>query len=270
MNKTHLTGFLICLFFCWNATAQTVIVPQTVTTTVNPYYPNSGPVTNLTLDITSSVTSNTTFPYCPGGTFTTGIGFVAAHNTDTGIVTYTYANPVSISQLLVWNAYFDFELDHSIKSVDLVFRNNSGNIITTVPLTIPEAVAGDLKPSVSVLPSEVLGVKSVDIQIHSLWGGNDFSLRRIAFAGTGQTAGLTGNDQNKTELYPNPATNNLTISEKHIQQVEMVDLNGRKVAVELIKQAESSTISWEHIASGIYQLQITTDKGTFVSKVAVN
>ncbi|MNJ90725.1 hypothetical protein D3C87_83620 [compost metagenome] len=269
MKNKYLTGLFTVLFFSWNAAAQTVVVPQSVTATVDPYLSNSGPISNLTLDITPSVNSNTTFPYCPGGTFTTGIGFVAYLNADTGTITYTYTNPVSISQMLVWNAYFDFELDHSINSIDLVFKNNSGTIISTVPLTVPEAIASDLKPHVINLPSEIVSVKSVDIRVHSLWGGNDISLRRIAFAGTGQTAGLGENQQNSIELYPNPATDNLTIYEKNIQQVEMFDLNGRNVAIELVKQNESSKISWGTINPGMYQLQITTDKGHFVSKVLV-
>lgn len=268
MKQKYFSGLVSILFISWNAAAQTVVVPQSITATVDPYI-SSEPVTNLTLNITPSVNSNTTFPYSPSTGFSTGTGFVSEMGVDTGTIIYTFANPVSISQMMIWSAYFNFELDHSPRTADLIFKNTSGTTIATVPVTMPEATASDLKPYVAVLPSEVVGVKSVHIQINTLWGGNEISMRRLAFAGTGQTAGLSENYYQSLEVSPNPAATSVVIKEQYIQHVEMTDLNGRNVAIELVKHDDYATVSWEAVQSGMYQLRITTDRANFVSKVMV-
>lgn len=274
MKKQYLLGFFALSFCLWNsskAEAQTIVVPQSITANVTPFSSSSTPLSNLTLNVTSSVNSNTTFPYSPSSNFSTGVGFVSSLGKDTGTITYTFSNLVSISQMMIWNGYFNFELNHCSKNVDLIFRNNTGAVISTSNLTLPLATSSNLKPYVANLTSEVVGVKSVDIKVKTLWGGNELSIRRIAFAGNGQTAGLAENNPDHAiQVFPNPAKNDLTIFEHDIQTVRMFDLNGKNIAIELVNLDGHSKISWEAITSGVYNLQIVSSGGSFFSKILVD
>lgn len=274
MKKQYLYGFLALSLFLWSsskAEAQTVVVPQSVTANITPFSSSSTPVSNLSLNITSSVNSNTTFPYSPSSNFSTGIGFVSSLGKDTGTITYTFGTPVSISQMMIWNGYFNFELNHCSKNVDLIFRNNTGAVISTSNLALPQATSSDLKPYVANLTSEVVGVKSVQIKVKTLWGGNELSIRRIAFAGNGQTAGLMENNPDQTiQLFPNPAKNNLAILESGIQDVQLFDLNGKSIAIELVHLEGHSKIHWENTTPGVYNLQIISSKGSFFSRILID
>lgn len=264
---------MVSLMMCIHSlmTAQTVVVPQTVTASVNPFNSNSTKVTNLNLNITTATTSATTFPYSPSSNFSTGIGFVSQLGVSTGTITYTFANPVSISQMMIWNGYFTFELNHCAKDVQLVFRDASNVILNTTNLQLPQATSGNLAPHVANLSSEVLGVKQVDIVVNSLWGGNEISIRRIAFAGTGQTVGIEESNNQITIIpaYPNPAVDQLTIPGHKIQSVQMVDAAGRPVAVEITYFADRAELQWQGVASGVYLVQVSSAEGQYSTRVFV-
>lgn len=173
--------------------------------------------------------------------------------------------------MLIWNGYFNFELNHCSKNVDLIFRNNTGAVISTSNLALPQATSSNLKPYVANLTSEVVGVKSVEIKVKTLWGGNELSIRRIAFAGNGQTAGLTENKQDQMiQLFPNPAKNDLTILESGVQDVHMFDLNGKNIPIELVNLDGHAKIHWENITPGVYNLQIVSSRGSFFSRILVD
>jgi hypothetical protein len=250
--------------------SQTCLIPQSITSTITPAGSTFTLISNLSLNITENTTENTEFPFAPSSVFSNDIGFVSIAGQDTGTITYTFSNTVSISRMLVWNGYFDIEPDNCIKDFDMVFRNASGMpVISYVAGLGPFYTFDGLKPQYGEFAVDPTGVKSVDIRIKALWGGDQISLRRIAFMGSEQTTGLTEQSGNTIQTYPNPAVNQLTIPEKEIESVHLMDLNGKSMEIEWVNSGEYSNIYWRNLTSGIYTLQITNSKGTSSSKVFI-
>ncbi len=250
--------------------AQTTLVPLSVTASVAPFNSNVGTIENLTLGITPATSASTAFPYAPGNQFVAGIGFVALYGTAMGTITYTFVDPVSISGMLVWNAYFDFELDHSIRDAQLIFRDEDNAVIVTYMLTMPQASTAITTGHAADLPAEVQGVKQVDIVINTLWGGNDISLRRIAFVSAGKNVGIGGYDlPEQVTAYPNPAVDRLTIPVEGITAVRMTDATGRVVPVQVDHFRDRVELHWSQLTPGVYHLLINAENGTMVSRVLV-
>lgn len=67
-------------------------------------------------------------------------------------------------------------------------------------------------------------------------------------------------------IFPNPATNLINIQgTANIQQVELFNLEGQRVAAEY---GDVRTLSLEGLASGMYIMKVTSDKGTTTYKVS--
>ena len=67
-------------------------------------------------------------------------------------------------------------------------------------------------------------------------------------------------------IFPNPATNFVNIQgTANIQQVELFNLEGQRVAAEY---GDVRTLSLEGLASGMYIMKVTSDKGTTTYKVS--
>lgn len=249
--------------------AQTVVVPQSITATVEPFSSVTA-VSNLMLNVTAATGVNTTFPYCPFSSISSGIGFISDLGEDTGSITYTFTEPVSISRMMIWNAYFDFELDHSLRNVQLVFKNASNVTLATNTLNLPIANANVLTPYVADLPEEVIGVKTVRINVNTLWGGNELSVRRLAFAGNGLTTGMAdGLAVEVPAVYPVPATERVTLALPGIRTVLLMDGLGRTVPVDATLHADRAELDVAGLPTGIYPVLITTDAGTARAKVIV-
>jgi hypothetical protein len=74
---------------------------------------------------------------------------------------------------------------------------------------------------------------------------------------------------NKTDLYPNPASQIVNIvSEYFIESVVVYNYIGREVFVELINNTTYS-IKTSEFESGIYLFQIQTDKGRITKKLII-
>ena len=74
----------------------------------------------------------------------------------------------------------------------------------------------------------------------------------------------------KFSVFPNPATNLITISstiDAAINAIEITDLNGRVVKVEKMNGLADAQISIGDLSQGIYMMKITSDKGTATKKV---
>ncbi len=70
----------------------------------------------------------------------------------------------------------------------------------------------------------------------------------------------------KTNLYPNPATDRINISsEKIIKQLDILNLTGQFVG-RIFPASNKASIAINHLPSGIYLLQIKTEKGTSIRK----
>src|SRR5690554_122274 len=74
----------------------------------------------------------------------------------------------------------------------------------------------------------------------------------------------------KFNLYPNPATNVVNITNKEnvgIEQIEVFDVNGKMVKSQTCKNETEIQLSVENLASGTYMLHIKTNEGVAVKKV---
>ncbi len=74
-------------------------------------------------------------------------------------------------------------------------------------------------------------------------------------------------------ISPNPATDLISISSKQnigINAISITDLNGRIVKNQSFENVSDLEMDIENLASGIYMLNITSDKGTITKKIAKN
>ena len=263
--------FLAVLSTGTNATAQlTTRVPLSVTTTVSEFNATTT-VSNLILDITALTDSNTTFPYETTTQFTSsGIGYISQFGMAAGTLTFTFPQPVSISHLYVWNAYFTIELDHSINQVEMTFRDNGGNVIANSTATVPIATVGDLTAYAIDNTFTVSGVSTVELNVQTLHGGNEISLRRIAFAGPGEPSGLDeAHAQLTAPAFPCPAIDAVTIPVRGAQQVSVFDARGRQVHVEANFTQDHLLLYWQRLAAGAYTARIETRTGRVSTMVVV-
>jgi hypothetical protein len=71
-------------------------------------------------------------------------------------------------------------------------------------------------------------------------------------------------------IYPNPATDNVTVAftESVTGTVAIVDIHGNIVSATAIS-SNKTTISTADLASGVYVVKIATDKGVYVKQLAI-
>jgi hypothetical protein len=164
--------------------------------------------------------------------------------------------------MMIWNGYFDFELDHCSKNVVLEFRNAANAVISSYPTQLPIATENDLTADVVDLPAEVLGVRSVIVRVNTLWGGNEISLRRIAFAGHGLSTGLAElSDMDVMPAYPQPAFDRVTLPLAGIRSVVVLDDLGRVVRAEVHISSDRAEVSCAGVTAGLYHALVTTAEG---------
>ena len=74
----------------------------------------------------------------------------------------------------------------------------------------------------------------------------------------------------KFNLYPNPATNIVTLptnEEVFINQIEIYDTAGKLITTENYTNKAEIQLNVAHLANGTYMLHLTTDKGKAVKKL---
>jgi hypothetical protein len=90
---------------------------------------------------------------------------------------------------------------------------------------------------------------------------------------TGATAGVNDNLASHFSVFPNPASNVVTISNKSgilIDRIEISDVNGRTVRQTNVGNITEAQSAISDIASGVYMMTVLTDKGNMVKKVIKN
>ncbi len=70
------------------------------------------------------------------------------------------------------------------------------------------------------------------------------------------------NDRQEWRLWPNPATDRLTIEAQGLQQVQLLDLTGRTLI-----ESRQSTLDIRHLPTGMYIVRLVTDGGTYNTKI---
>ena len=76
-------------------------------------------------------------------------------------------------------------------------------------------------------------------------------------------------DANSIAIYPNPASNSVTVSGRNLSlnNVEMTDVNGRVVKTINLNGVDESQIEISDLASGVYLLKIISNEGTVTKKL---
>ena len=75
--------------------------------------------------------------------------------------------------------------------------------------------------------------------------------------------GISLASDNEVRLFPNPATDNVSILADGVRYVEVIDMNGTTV----MKVNDAKTINIENLSSGVYVFRVVTDNGVAMRKV---
>jgi len=83
-------------------------------------------------------------------------------------------------------------------------------------------------------------------------------------------AGMGKADAAKFSVFPNPATNNVTITSTNnaiVNGVTITDLNGRMVKTVTLNGVTDARVNIAELSAGIYMMNIASDKGTVTKKI---
>jgi len=78
------------------------------------------------------------------------------------------------------------------------------------------------------------------------------------------------NDIGNLSIYPNPASDFITIEGVNIQRVEVIDMTGKKVAVEDYSDVSVAKINTLSLPNGVYCLRVSTNEGWGIKRVIIN
>lgn len=99
-----------------------------------------------------------------------------------------------------------------------------------------------------------------------------FAIDDVSVIGGG-TAGVNDILTAKLSVFPNPANDMVTISNGEnilINSVEVVDINGRIVKSSQFDGVTEAKINISNLSSGLYMMNISSDKGTATKKIMKN
>jgi len=87
-----------------------------------------------------------------------------------------------------------------------------------------------------------------------------------ALAALNAVAAPEGVNENRIEakIYPNPASNAVTIECEGLKQVKVFDANGNLLK---ISESKDATLQIDDLASGVYLVRIETEKGTVARRI---
>jgi Secretion system C-terminal sorting domain len=159
-------------------------------------------------------------------------------------------------------------------SGSITFRGKRANItVFTITITSPPTVfpssftnyQGFSKLDVSTYGFQNYNIDELEIQI----GGAIvyYAIDNFRWAG----GDLSTTDFNKTqfEVYPNPSNDFVTLklnSFESSMNYSLFDINGRKITSNEIKNLETQ-ISLDNLSTGVYFLEVTSQKGKSVQKI---
>jgi len=89
---------------------------------------------------------------------------------------------------------------------------------------------------------------------------------------TSPTAGVDTADLKGFSVFPNPASNVVTVANANavVNSLVVADLNGRTVKTAKFDGVNEATVNVSDLASGVYMLTISSDKGTTTRKIVKN
>ncbi|MEG1026650.1 MAG: T9SS type A sorting domain-containing protein [Flavobacterium sp.] len=153
--------------------------------------------------------------------------------------------------------YFEVPYLNTIAVADFLKTSTSTNLIEDFkPTTL-----GLIYAAKDQTPSTDMVNKYDNIKITALKSVPTYVLNTESFLAT------------KFNLYPNPATNmvNITNAENmQVQQVTFYDITGKQLSTQSFNGETSIQLNIENLASGTYMLHLQTNAGTAVKKLVKN
>ena len=117
---------------------------------------------------------------------------------------------------------------------------------------------------VATIPESVTGTFKVAFRHYDTDGGYVLILDEIKIVESGTVTGINNADGLNIAIYPNPASNMLTVSGNGIEMVELMDMTGR-----VVMTTHANSMNLSSVASGMYLVRVTTANGIHTEKVAV-
>lgn len=245
------------------------VVPSSVTTDVGQVAALTG-IENISLGITALTDSNATFPYNAAGLpFQPGLGYIALYDDSIGTLTFHYQAPATITHLFVWNAYSTDEFDHSFRHASISFYDQSNALITTREVTAPIATLEDETASAIDLAGPITGVTRITVFISSLYGGNDISIRRLAFAGSTTSGIPSPSAVHRVNAYPCPTAERAWLAVRDVRNVRLVAADGRIVPVVVLRSTQGTELVLNDAAPGLYTVWCECPAGTCTARLEI-
>lgn len=127
--------------------------------------------------------------------------------------------------------------------------------------TLTEDITEPAQRSVTI-PASVTGNFKVAFRHYETTGGYVILIKDIEVVAEG-TIGIENVDEASVNVYPNPANNVLNIQGEGIQQVDLMDINGRTV----MSSNEAGSMNISNLACGIYIVRVVTNQGVSTQKI---
>jgi hypothetical protein len=138
------------------------------------------------------------------------------------------------------------------------------NLDSTISYVVNEEVVSTITPDAAALNGQYYLVLGTD-DYTSSWFVDNLSVEV-------PTAGVKNTAISEFAVYPNPANNIISASSKDalVNAVTFTDLNGRTVKSSSFNGVNNAQVNISDLASGVYMMNISSDKGTTVKKIVKN
>ena len=93
--------------------------------------------------------------------------------------------------------------------------------------------------------------------------------QQITTSSTTPPIGIAGYGEMEVKIYPNPASNNVTIETQGLKQLELMENSGRIILSETSIDRDKHQVDVSNIASGIYFIRLKTDNFTTIRKLVI-
>ena len=178
---------------------------------------------------------------------------------DNWVSTPSLTMPAEGSYEIAWKVmpyYSELPRDHY--GVYVIQGNNA-------TLLYQETLSGNITaPSqrAVAIPASVTGDFKVAFRHYNTTGGYVILVSDIAIVSAGSTTGIEAIENGNIAVYPNPVRDILNIEGIGIEQVQLIDINGRTVLT-----ANAGNLNIGSLATGVYMLRIITAEGVTTRKI---
>jgi len=261
--------FILSIALMYSTTflhAQDIINPVSATTTLSAQFGSSldNTINGAGLDVFPSLSAS------HGGT-NPGNAFYATN--EVGTIDFDLGGSYLVDGLSFWNVNAPGPGQAGIQEV-VISYSEDGVTYTPIPGS-PSTFAQVVTPT---SPAEQFSFTEVSasfirFDVVSNYGdpGNLVAFAEVAFSGTEVLGVADINFSDAISIYPNPATDIITISNNlniNIESINLYDMNGRLVKqFETLNNGSSEVIDVSNLSSGIYMAHIYGNQANVIKRV---